>query len=664
MQTRRKEKPKIISAKVRELQARLSRYESQVQNGGHVDAQRSTAMVASDPTQVRNVNASLLFNAPVDAERRHSAASPMTYTTSRTEAPPQRIETHFTLGSSQNFGSRIQDLLERQTDHSSITSCTPQGQAPRFSPSGEGLFPERRAPLKPRQGQESSLMNNLRLPSVKEGYQLLDTVILYLGDAQHYFDARDLSDQLMVFYRNNFDEIQRTSLWYLHILLVFAIGKLLRGDLDGTAGPPGYDLFKEALRLLPGISEIRAHGVAGIEILALVAVYYQNIDRKDDAASHIGLAFRLALLHKLYRKSTLNQLHPSQATHANRIWWTVQMHDKRLTIATGCPLSLDDKMIASGLPAPSPGYCDPLAIQLNIRIVQIQSRIYSVIYSNESCSENTFCDSVRDIMSSLTQIAKEIPQIPSRSTISSRDPSKLGIRTSISLFTMLYQAIILTLRPVLLHLAKLIFDRQTTFGTSSSALQHLARTCIEAASKNLDLMRVLVDEKIISIFGFFDLDAIFSASFILLLAKIISSADANDSCRFPFLNASPGIKEGFQLLDYLASYQNHAARARKRQIQTLQECMPSFMQGLGSAEMENQAVRTPQTISSNAGHEDITRSYTVGTAEGEFIPVTLPVEFSDDPHAIYSFFHDDVFELTGENQADLEEVQRHFLWQE
>lgn len=91
----------------------------------------------------------------------------------------------------------------------------------------------------------------------------------------------------------------------------------------------------------------------------------------------IGLAFRLALLHKLYRKSTLDQLHPSQATHANRIWWTVQMHDKRLTIATGCPLSLDDKMIASPLPAPSPGYCDPLAIQLNIKIVQIQCRIYS-----------------------------------------------------------------------------------------------------------------------------------------------------------------------------------------------------------------------------------------------------------------------------------------------
>ncbi|KAJ5703215.1 hypothetical protein N7488_010763 [Penicillium malachiteum] len=652
----------MMHRKVRELQARLAVYESPAQDGGNVNAQRSTATVAPSTTHVGNGNGSLLFNAPVDPERRDSMVSPTIYTTPRTEAPLQRMETHFTLGSSQNFGSRIQDLLERQPDHPSLMSCT-HGQGPRFSPSGNGLFPERRAPLKLRPGQESSIINSLPLPPVEKGYQLLDTVLLYLGDAQHYFDARDLSDQLMVFYRKSFDEIQRTSIWYLHVLLVFAIGKLLRGDLNGTTGPPGFDLFKEALRLLPNISEIRAHGVAGIEILALVAVYYQNIDQKDDAASHIGLAFKLALLHKLYRKSTLDQLNPSQAAHANRIWWTVQMHDKRLTIATGCPLSLDDKMIASGLPYPSPGYCDPLAIQLNIRIVQIQSRIYSVIYSNESCSGNAFCDSVRDIMSSLTQIAQEIPQIPSRSTISSRDPSKLRTRTSISLFTMLYQAIILTLRPVLLHLAKLIFDRQTTFGTSSSALRHLARTCIEAASKILELMRVLVDEKIISIFGFFDLDAIFSASFILFLAKIISSADVNDSSRFPFLNSTPGINEGFQLLDYLSSYQNHAARARKRQIETLQECLPSFMQGMGATEMENQIARTPQTISSNPGHEDMIELYTIGAIENEFVPVTLPVEFSDDPHAIYSFFHDEVFDLTGENQADFEEVQRHFLWQ-
>lgn len=262
-------------------------YEPQTHDGRHVDAQRSTT-VTSDLNDTENLNSGLLFSTAADADRRPSVTSPINTTTSRADNAPQRLETHYTtLGSSQNFGHRIQDLLERQTNQSSRISCTPQGQAPRFSPNGGSLFPERRTPLKLRRNQESSITDTLHLPSVEDGYQLLDTVLLYLGDAQHYFDPRDLSDQLMVFYRNNFDEIQRTRIWYLHILLVFAIGKVLRGDLDGTTEPPGFAIFGEAVRLLPDISEIRAHGVAGIEILALLAVYYQNIDRKDDAASHV-----------------------------------------------------------------------------------------------------------------------------------------------------------------------------------------------------------------------------------------------------------------------------------------------------------------------------------------------------------------------------------------
>lgn len=63
-------------------------------------------------------------------------------------------------------------------------------------------------------------------------------------------------------------------------------------------------------------------------------------------------------------------------------------------------------------------------------------------------------------------------------------------------------------------------------------------------------------------------------------------------------------------------------------------------------------------------YDDVMESYTSGTVEGDFVPVTLPVEFSDDPHAMYSLFHDQGFSLTGENQADFEELQRHFLWHE
>lgn len=106
-----------------------------------------------------------------------------------------------------------------------------------------------------------------------------------------------------------------------------------------------------------------------------------------------------------------------------------------------------------------------------------------------------------------------------------------------------------------------------------------------------------------AIFGFFDLDAIFSSSFILLLAAIINSADTSDPCQFPFLNPSPGIKEGIQLLEYLASYQNHAAKARKDQIQNLRECLPSLIQDIRPTEAEGETPKSPHGGSINVSVE-------------------------------------------------------------
>jgi hypothetical protein len=125
------------------------------------------------------------------------------------------------------------------------------------------------------------------LPSEEEAYQLLDSVLFYFGETQHLFDARDASDQLAIIYEDPQESLQSPGIGFLQALLIFAIGRLLCGESDGSNSPPGYALFKYALDLLPCPSELRAHGVAGIEVLAIITVYLQNIDRRDDAASYV-----------------------------------------------------------------------------------------------------------------------------------------------------------------------------------------------------------------------------------------------------------------------------------------------------------------------------------------------------------------------------------------
>lgn len=89
-------------------------------------------------------------------------------------------------------------------------------------------------------------------------------------------------------------------------------------------------------------------------------------------------------MHGLHRKHKIQRLRRSEATHANRLWWTVLMLEKRLMIATGCPLILDDTFVDAVLPTDSPGFPSPSSIQINIQIAQIQGRIYSGKYENSA----------------------------------------------------------------------------------------------------------------------------------------------------------------------------------------------------------------------------------------------------------------------------------------
>ncbi|OOQ83545.1 hypothetical protein PEBR_35441 [Penicillium brasilianum] len=636
--------------RIRELEARLALYESsglQCETG-RSDIESPSTRTVSSP-QITGIVA------PPDSEH-----------------PVQRITTERDIGSSQDFGNRVQTLFEQRSVESPAFIRQP------CKSTRESLFPSERPILKLKQtlGASYPVPN---LPSEEEAYQLLHHVLFYFGETQHLFDARDASDQLAIIYENPQESLQNPSIGFLQALLIFALGKLLRGDLDGSSSPPGFALFTYALDLLPCPSELRAHGVAGIEVLAIITVYLQNIDRRDDAASYIGLAIRLAMLHRLHRKQTFQKLRRSEATHASRLWWTVHMQDKRSMILNGCPLALDDKFVDTFLPTEAPGFPNPFALQINLEVAQIQTRIYSVIYSQESCPKDEFVAGVQDIISALNQLANQIAQGYGFSgALLNQQASKKDLRLSISLYTILYQSIILTLRPIVLHLTKAILSGETTFTNSGNAFQQLTCTCIEAARRSLELMVLAQKEDMIAKFGFFDLDAIFSAGFIMLLAAIVASTNNSRGHHLSFLKPTPGILESLQLLDFLAGYHNEAAKARRDQIQRLYDHIPALVESLqietGSGgngqspfgSSSSQAVQTPLPTGANTSNRhpplhvqtwdpesgrDMMDSYTA----------SLPMPFPSDAQTMYSLYQGDDFVLTGADVADFEELQRHLL---
>jgi len=123
-------------------------------------------------------------------------------------------------------------------------------------------------------------------PTEEEAHALLENVVLYVGISQQLFDVRSFSDNLSTLFQKSDTQISR--LWVVEVLLVFAIGRLLQARPDDTLELPDTMFFREAVRQLPSLSELRRYGLLGIEVMGLSALYLQIVDRKDDAYIYVS----------------------------------------------------------------------------------------------------------------------------------------------------------------------------------------------------------------------------------------------------------------------------------------------------------------------------------------------------------------------------------------
>lgn len=194
------------------------------------------------------------------------------------------------IGSSQDFGDRVQSLFERR----SLQSTENRPSSTRSTRAA--LFPESR-PLITLRKEPGGDENFLVLPSEEIAFELLEAIMLYFYEPQHLFDARDVSDRISGLFENQQEQLQTPNIWTLQTLLVLAVGRLLRGESDVAGKPPGSQFFSFVERNLPSPTELRKQGLAGIEVLVLMVIYLQNIDHKNDASIYVR---NIALFVDLY----------------------------------------------------------------------------------------------------------------------------------------------------------------------------------------------------------------------------------------------------------------------------------------------------------------------------------------------------------------------------
>lgn len=133
----------------------------------------------------------------------------------------------------------------------------------------------------------SAEFDEATLPTSDFALFLINAVKFHCGQLFHLFDEQDF----MRNFSNYHDRGHRgdcSDLWYIHYLLILALGKAFIVRVGQDRRPPGASLYVQAMKLLPDTTYLCYNPIPSIEILCCAALYLQCLDMRSSAYSLVS----------------------------------------------------------------------------------------------------------------------------------------------------------------------------------------------------------------------------------------------------------------------------------------------------------------------------------------------------------------------------------------
>lgn len=145
------------------------------------------------------------------------------------------------------------------------------------------------------------------IPSLDHALYLTDTVSFRCGQIYHVFDRPEFLSSLHIFYSK--DKARTTSsVWYIQLLLVLALGNAFCQIKSKQDAPPGIQYFTKAMHLLPDHNQLYSHPIISTEILCCIAIFYQSLDCRSAAHNYVWISHSYKCWNDLSRHIGLTQL--------------------------------------------------------------------------------------------------------------------------------------------------------------------------------------------------------------------------------------------------------------------------------------------------------------------------------------------------------------------
>ncbi|ETN44798.1 uncharacterized protein HMPREF1541_09673 [Cyphellophora europaea CBS 101466] len=392
--------------------------------------------------------------------------------------------------------------------------------------------------------RQTGEMPSVKLPERIRANLLVRVAIRFIGQDYHFFLKEDFLQQLdRAYITGEYDAV-----WACKFFATLALGELYSTAAPSDGIVPGTEYFLTALELLQDLYEEPT--TSQVETMLLFCFYSNALGRVKSAHVHAGIALRLSTCLGLHRSMPAG-LTPVEQEHRIRLWWTVYIFDRSTSTRLGQPLSIQDADIEVGMPSEKlppeaqDKFDSPAHLIINIKLSRIVGCILRDIYGVSSRSSNSFVSNVRNILKQLKELDANMPD-------SLRLKHSTSHRHVASLHLHFNQCIILTTRPILLHVLK----AKNPFGANkavtppiSDTAKMLAESCISAARTSNSLLSQLFVENALATYGYFDAHHLFSSTLVLIISAIIS----------PNSSDSDAVQTAFHLLKTMRDNGNMAA---------------------------------------------------------------------------------------------------------
>ncbi|KAH7025159.1 fungal-specific transcription factor domain-containing protein [Microdochium trichocladiopsis] len=444
--------------------------------------------------------------------------------------------------------------------------------------------------------RQMNVVANCRFPDRIRATLLVRVATRFVGQDYHMFMQQDFLHRLDKMYASaSGQERENDSVWVCKFFVILALGELYSTTLGAAKDPKpstvaGTEYFLTAVGLLQDLFE--EPSIEQIETLVLFSFYSNALGRVKSAHMYSGMALRSSTVLGLHRESPdeAAKLSSIEREHRRRLWWTVYIFDRSTCSKLGQPISIQDSDISVAMPSTDGltprdqktlgDSADHLIAYINL--AQITGYIMKDIHlPSPKANGETYLKNVRSI---LQRLRKWDSHVPARLRW---DPAGGVPRSVASLQLHFNQCIILTTRPVLLHLFKLKnpfssagpglqgHDHGRSSSSSSSSngsngdfstppisdtVRSLADSCVAAARTSNAIIVQLFVENALATCGYFDAHHLFASTLVLILSAI-SSPNASDS---------DAVQTAFQLLMMMRDNGNAIAGeyfARLLQIQ-------------------------------------------------------------------------------------------------